>query len=992
MSVWKSETHKVSVVEEVYRISPALVESIFGNTLGPYLNPDETTSGLTKDSIWEDLAVAAGWAPDSQYEDAWEDLEEYLRGTEAYLPGTPGVYRLFSWVAKARFRASPQLDYDKIDQVLHTFGQYLTPSTQVTPAKFLEAYVHTDADSLAKARVWEAISESFKRLRLAFNRDDYVEINQKHYFGEGRRDATLVRAGRLLFIRGTQELTNTCLILTRAHLDQVIGCSQRIANIFEYLSRSYRGQDLDNALSYVQFTIETAGKASLPNSYKVSRAFHKARGIMQMEILRSVLPESIASEIDDYRADNLDGILRLSVYQNLLRQFKLTKRVEMLHVYKWMPSPDFDATRVFGVVRAWHHACRPSGADPGASDKMKSLWKRVQAERSFHLAHVFHRMTSQWPAALPHRLSGPTVSEASSWDYNGLLPYYQLGKDIASQVKDKQTVAASKDEELNGRPGKTETSYLLWYMENRDKVNTEDWLKAFPGHGEDNFARVAYKPESHKPDSRLFFMAPPKTRTLLGELEGNLSNIARFYPGCLMGKSASEKQKILLDIMDPYSKIQGVDQAEDFTVFVIQFDLSKFSPKSNFNVTADYNDFWAEVFGMPDLKKLKEVGCHGKLIHTTCGLKMEYDNQGADLEGFRGRLMTMFHADMLGAACRYAREQGYIMGRSRLGVFVDDGVVKVAAKGLGKTAVENVRAFLNTMKDVYASAGQDAHPSKTCVSEVGGEMLAEFYCHSTRLPSGIKAAMRMYPDYESNCTTIPEEFDALFATSQGAVKDGADWASVHAMYVAAALKCINRWARNEFSTQNVSKLALKLMTPKSYGGFGIQPLQGLVTTAVTNMTAEGLAMLNRAARAIPGARQEIIRIVTMPVIRREPLSILRDPCRIRADTPVLMENRLIMACVDWLEMQAGAIGEYMLEYSGESLREHATKVAEALLAAEQISLPVLERAWKSTPLCQVEQLISKFKRSSTVIKMIGREGVSRIRSGNRADLRRVLAA
>jgi len=252
--------------------------------------------------------------------------------------------------------------------------------------------------------------------------------------------------------------------------------------------------------------------------------------------------------------------------------------------------------------------------------------------------------------------------------------------------------------------------------------------------------------------------------------------------------------------------------------------------------------------------------------------------------------------------------------------------------------------------------------------------------------------MRMYPDYESNCTTIPEELDALFATSQGAVKDGADWASVHAMYVAAALKCINRWARNEFSGQNVSRLALKLMTPKSYGGFGIQPLQGLVTTAVTNMTAEGLAMLNRAARAIPGARQEVIKIVTMPVIRREPLSILRDPCRIRADTPVLMENRLIMACVDWLEMQSGAIGEYMLEYSGESLREHATKVAEALLAAEQISLPVLERAWKSTPLCQVEQLISKFKRSSTVIKMIGREGVSRIRSGNRADLRRVLAA
>lgn len=992
MSVWKSETHKVSVVEEVYKISPALVTTIFGETLGPYLNPDEVTSGLTKDAPWEDLAVAAGWSPDSKYEDSYDDLQEYLSGVEAYFPGTPAIYRLFGWVQKGRFRAKDQLDYDKIDQTLHLFGQYLTPSTQVTPAKFLQAYVSSDADGMLKARIWESISESFKRLRTAFFKDDYEEIRQRHFFGDARRDATLVRAGKLLFIRGTQELTNTCLVMTRAHLDQVIGCSQRISNVFEYLSRSYTGQDLDNALSYVDFTIDCASRAVWANSYKVARAFHKARGIMQMEILQSVLPESIEAEIADYRADNLDGILRLSTYQNIMRQFKLTKRVEMLHIYKWMPSPDFDATRVFGVVRSWHHDTRSSGADPGADSYLRELWTRVKRERAFHIAHVFHRMTSQWPASLPHRLSGPTVAEVADWDYKGLLPYYQLGGDIAAQVKDKQTVSASKDEELHGRPSKTDTSYLLWYMENRDKVNTESWLKEFPGHGEDNYARVAYKPEAHKPDSRLFFMAPPKSRTLLGELEGNLSNIARFYPGCLMGKSSSEKQKILLDIMDPYSKMAGVDPSEDFTVFVIQFDLSKFSPKSNYNVTADYNDFWADIFNVPELKKLKALGCHSTLVHTTCGLRMEYQNQGADLEGFRGRLMTMFHADMLGAACRYAREKGFIMGRSRLGVFIDDGVVKVAAKGLGQDAVDNVRNFLNTMKDIYAAAGQDAHPSKTCVSQAGGEMLAEFYCHSTRLPSGIKAAMRLYPDYESNCTTIPEEFDALFATSQGAVKDGADWASAHAMYVAAALKCINRWARAEFSDHNSSKLALKLMTPKSYGGFGIQPLQGLVTTAVTNMTAEGMGMLNRAARAIPGLRPDIIKIVTMPVIRREPLSILRDPCRIRADTAVLQENRLIMACVDWLEMQPGAIGGYMAEYAGESLREHATKVAEALLAADQISLPVLERAWKSTPLCQVEQLISKFKRSSTVIKMIGREGVSRIRSGNRADLRRVLAS
>jgi len=369
---------------------------------------------------------------------------------------------------------------------------------------------------------------------------------------------------------------------------------------------------------------------------------------------------------------------------------------------------------------------------------------------------------------------------------------------------------------------------------------------------------------------------------------------------------------------------------------------------------------------------------------------MTYQNKGADLEGFRGRLMTMFHADLLGTACRVARDRGILYGKAKLAVFVDDGAVKVAVHGSGEEAVDNIRAFLAVMQEVYAAAGQDANPSKTCISRIGGEMLAEYYVHGTQIPSGIKAAMRLYPDYENAATTITEEFDTLFSTCQGAVKDGADWLTMHKMYTEACIKSINRWARREFKNLNPETLALLLMTPKSYGGFGLQPVQGLVTTACTNLTAEGLAMLNRAARWLPGYRLKVMKIVSVPVVVRNPLSILRDPLRVRADTPVLMENRLVMAVVDWLSMQTGAVGSFVAEYQSIPLKEHATKVAEALLASDSISVPVLERAWKSTPLAQVETLVSKFKRSHTVIRFLGRETMSKIRKANMGDLRRVL--
>jgi hypothetical protein len=294
------------------------------------------------------------------------------------------------------------------------------------------------------------------------------------------------------------------------------------------------------------------------------------------------------------------------------------------------------------------------------------------------------------------------------------------------------------------------------------------------------------------------------------------------------------------------------------------------------------------------------------------------------------------------------------------------------------------------MQDVYAANGQENNPTKTCLSTRGGEILADFYLDGIKQREGIKAAMRLAPDYENPATALTEDLDALFAASQGCVKDGGSWIATYRRYVEACLKAIQRWSRKVFSMVNEVGFALGLLTPKSYGGFGIQSLQGLVTTAVVNATQEGLGMLNRVSRMYPELRRKVSAIVSRPLVLRPPLSFLRDPTRVRASTTVMIENRLTMRVGAWLETEGGEFKGFLGAHRNVDLLAHATAVAEAMLSKGSVSVPLVARVWKSTPLSFVESVLGKFKRAGTIIELLGYRAVGEIRRKNSGDVGGVL--
>jgi hypothetical protein len=990
MSVWTSDSQRLDLYRDVYLLGPKMFNQILDKPPKSYMkcSPLMVSDDFGED--WEEVAVECKWPVVEEDVVLPEEHEGRFDKVQKWHLGIAAIYHVMKMVMDGHFTFKPSHNRQVVSATVDAFIRMVAPSTQITPRRFLERSAHKFVMDDKLANSFEDASESFKFLRVLgkMQKQEPETIDTERFIGPGEQPITGFAYKKMYVFRGMGIYENLGFVFSKIHMDYFIGASMRLSNTINYLARTRNMASYNHAIKWLKLTINCCGRANTVNAFKAAKAFHKVRTIYQMTLLSGDFQDVIEKETSDYYKDGLHSIVSLTEAMALLQEEAPVRAMETVHIYKWMPPPDFDATSIPAKVHGFHMTHRDSGLVSTATPRMKMLYARIQEERKANLLYAYKRKHGRWPANINVR--GATFSKADldGWDHTGCMVYNQLGKDIVSQIKDKTIVSASKQKEMYGRPDLDEKSYLLWYMSKGNTVDTIRDIGSFSrgGIAEDNYVRVAYKPEAQKPDSRLFYMAPPLQRTLLGEFEGNLANVARYYPGSLMGKDTADKNRLCARVMDLHAVVEGMPHNVIFTNYIITFDLAKFSPRSCPKVTEEYHKFWAKTYGLPEIEGLYKVGCTAKIVHTTCGLNFEYQNKGVDLEGFRGKMQTMFHADLLSTSARIGREERVISGKSDLVVFIDDGAIKVAVTGIGEEAKRNVARFLAIMQEVYEAAGQENHPSKTVVSREGGEILAQFYYRGLKVPQGIKALMRLMPDYENAAATMAEEVDQLYATSQGAIKDGADWIAAYTMMVEAVVKNIHRWLRRKAVLLTPEITALKLMTPKSFGGLGVSSLQGLVTNSSTNATIEGSAMLNRLCRAIPAYRNDVYRILGKGVVVREPLSILRDPLRVRLNTPVIIENRLTMEVVKWLESNSGEYTHFMAAYKDQSLLDHATAVAEALLSSGVINAPLMERAWKCTPLAFVESVIGKFKRSATIINLLGMQKMSGMRKKNMGDV------
>lgn len=960
------------------------------------MNPKGDMHPFDNDSSWSDVAEECGWEPAILSEGARVHFDKFSQQIKCWHVGTSAIYKVVYAVFKGRFIPNEQYPYACIEKHLETLAPILIPASCITPLAFWTYWMSCDKRLKALSKRFENISEVFKYYARKLNHqaDDLRTVDMEEIFGADHAHYQVANLKNLIIFRGRHAYSSHGLMMTRTHLSFLIECTVRLANLLDYAAREYSGNKPMKAAIFrmVRKTIIRAGKAKKNNADKVVQAFHKARAYSQMLLFENIMEDAMLEAVVEYQNKGLSDVLQLTEYVKILAPLPKGFWLDLLHVYKWMPPPDYDATSAFEELREFHFSTRKSALSENATEEQKELWKLIVKERKLNIAIAYKQTYDRYPAGLEIEGEHPSSEGLDGWEPVNLFPYLRYGKDVVSQIKDKATVAARICEETESNQKHPDKNFLLWYLRHKNDINTVDDAQALYDNQlpEDNYSRVAYKGEAHKPGSRLFFMAPPRARILLGELEGNISKIASVYPASLQSVSSTVKDVRLEALFDTFAQPGDDDCEGPLTCLIVTFDLSKFSPRFNPEVLQDLHVFWAKVFAYQPIEAMGKLGSRSTILHTSNKLVMQYDNQGADLEGFRGRMMTLFHADLLSAACRLATQRGYIAGRAFSAVFIDDGAVRVFARGEGDEAYKNARDFLGCMQEIYDAAGQENHPNKTIVSFIGGELLSEQFLWGQKLKCAIKASIRLYPKYEQPVSTLADEFAALFSTSQGACKEGANWVVAYRRLAEAELKAMYRWARKEFMKQDPVDLCLKMITPKAAGGFGFPPLQAITTTCVNELTIEGFGILNKAARRIPLYKDKIEAIVGRPVMLRDPLSILRDPLRIRYACPVIVENRLVDAIVKKLCELPGPWGEFIEAYTSEELRGHATDIAEALMKLDTISVPVFTRIWDTTPLNYMESIVMKFKKADSVQFVLKRHEVTVIRKKNRDDVTNVL--
>jgi hypothetical protein len=206
------------------------------------------------------------------------------------------------------------------------------------------------------------------------------------------------------------------------------------------------------------------------------------------------------------------------------------------------------------------------------------------------------------------------------------------------------------------------------------------------------------------------------------------------------------------------------------------------------------------------------------------------------------------------------------------------------------------------------------------------------------------------------------------------------------------IKLVSRWNRSSFSSwaSNATSAAYFLITPKTLGGLGFPSMQALTTTITTSQFSEGVGMLRSAARIWRADVRIVRKILNQDLLMQTPISFLRDPKRIRRKDPVLVENRIINAILRVLESKKDKLVAKWRVLLSVDVVQHANSIAEVFVREPRVNFLVVENTWKMTPLFYVERMLAKFKRADTILGMISRSDLNRLRLANINDVKLIM--
>jgi len=765
---------------------------------------------------------------------------------------------------------------------------------------------------------------------------------------------------------------NGCYIFTRKEFSRLI-------NFFDALAGLHAALEFDKRINKISYLAEI-NRIFFKLYYETSNvngfveAWISACRTIKCNLAGPLSRHSYELLKNDRIAKGHDKIVDLSIIEEFCARKGPTAIVIAQSIARVAPPPDYDVTLTFTNEKILHHEKNKVGYE--INEEAGKLYDDFTAYNRWAFINQYYkqfkilpgvpkdpksafgikyleRQRNKDPPALLH-------SEAHLVDLTGVLKYKKRNNDYHMYFKDTAMCADGIGSNMSDeKPNVKYTNQIAHLMTaetkiDLDKERVQIALKDHP-------IRTAMKVESGKEEGRLFFIYDLVDKILMSELEENISDFLVKIPGNAVGVSTEKIKKIMMSIIHTEA-LPDLDAAPVF----MSDDISKWSPHMPKKVQQDSADFWAEIYGESWIADMPKIDVLDTVICNSMNFKATYNSDGANKEGTTGKRITYLMINMKAFTTNILKKKNVIQGAARLLTFLDDGLTAfdVSAKNYNRDAAYAINVFASTQKKLgYELKLAKCYPSDRYITFLNYE-----YHKGVRLYDPLKSMVKMYTRKTVDTLSLPERLRDCATWAIGAAESGTSLMFLYYSYVVRFVWEISLW--NHKDTLNDFNRSLLYITPIALGGLGLITYAGITTGLNRETVAEGIASLKRIGIQIKSVRKAICNILNGENTTKSPIGIVKAPATIVKLRPHLIETRIVSALEEKLIDNSDSI--YMKEFidmcSPVVYHEFAREIIENNKRLSKVAIGLV---YEMTPLAYAEKVLSKAKKSSTLINLLG---------------------
>jgi len=433
----------------------------------------------------------------------------------------------------------------------------------------------------------------------------------------------------------------------------------------------------------------------------------------------------------------------------------------------------------------------------------------------------------------------------------------------------------------------------------------------------------------------------------------------------------------------------GSEPSAQISPIFLSDDISKWSPHMPVRVQQDSAEFWSEVFDEPWIKDIEKIDMNDTVIANIMGFKGHYKSNGANKEGSSGKRITYLMINLKAYSTAIMRGKTgrpkVIEGAVRLLTFLDDGLTQADVNT--KNYKENALKVINGYRDYQAMCGYELKIAKSYPSDRYLTFLNYEYLAKTRLYDELKSCIKLFVKKPGEILTLPERLRECASWAVGATESGSDIGFVYYAYILRCVIEVSSWSKKPL----LSNLAVvsQFVAPLAYGGFGVCPVHGIVAGLIRNLTSENMESLKKLASYYVEVRPIYILLSKQAVSPKRGTTIFKAPSTVTTASPHLTEHRITSQLEKvFLDSSNSA---YLTDFIALSKRDELEDFADELVSINnRLTLTSLSLVHDCTTIAFIDKVLSKCKKSTSLINMLGPKEVNRVVKANIAEAMNVI--